>query len=65
LLGEPLPTSLGEALDALEADTVLTEALGARLCETYLRNKRYELDRWNAQLNRLTAWEMEEYADAL
>ena len=63
--GEPLPTSLGEALDALEADTVLTEALGARLCETFLRNKRYELDRWNAQLNRLTAWEMEEYAESL
>lgn len=65
LLGEPLPTSLGEALDALEADAVLTEALGARLVETYLRNKRYELDRWNAHLNRLTAWEMDEYADAL
>ena len=42
-----------------------TEALGERLCETYLRNKRYELDRWNAHLNRLTAWEMDEYADAL
>ncbi len=65
LIGEPLPTSLGEALDALEADEVLVDALGARLAETYLRNKRYELDRWTAHLNRLTAWEMDEYAEAL
>lgn len=65
LMGAPLPTEFGAALDALEADEVLVDLLGPRLVETFLRNKRYELDRWNAELLRLTDWEMEEYAEAL
>ena len=64
-MGVPLPTSLGEALDALEADTRLVKAIGPELIEVFLRNKRYELGRWEAQQNRLTAWEIEEYAEAL
>ena len=64
-MGAPLPSSLGEALDALEADTRLVKAVGSGLVETFVRNKRYELDRWNAQQLRLTAWEIEEYAEAL
>lgn len=64
-MGEQLPTDLGAALDALEADEVLVELLGPRLVETFLRNKRYELERWNAELLRLTDWEMDEYAEAL
>ena len=64
-MGAPLPSSLGEALDALEADTRLVKAVGPDLIATFTRNKRYELDRWNAQQLRLTAWEIEEYAEAL
>ena len=64
-MGLPLPTSLGEALDALEADTRLVKAIGPELIEVFLRNKRYELGRWEAHQNRLTAWEIEEYAEAL
>lgn len=64
-IGAPLPTSLGDALDALEADARLVELVGPELVETFLRNKRYELGRWEAQQNRLTAWEIEEYAEAL
>jgi glutamine synthetase len=38
-----LPTSLGEALDALEADRVLTEALGPLRTQAYLAVKRSEV----------------------
>lgn len=64
-MGAPLPTSLGDALDLLEADTTLVELVGPELIETFLRNKRHELARWEAHQNRLTAWEIEEYAEAL
>jgi glutamine synthetase len=37
-----LPTSLGQALDALEQDTVLTDALGPLLATAYLAVKRLE-----------------------
>ena len=39
--------------------------MGPALIETFLSIKRYELGRWEAQQNRLTAWELEEYAEAL
>jgi len=64
-MGAQLPTSLGAALDALEADTRLVKLVGPALIETFLSIKRYELGRWEAQQNRLTAWELEEYAEAL
>ncbi len=64
-MGQPLPASLGAALDALEADTRLVKLIGPELIEVFLRNKRYELARWEAHQNRLTAWEIEEYAEAL
>jgi glutamine synthetase len=43
--GERLPTSLGEALAALEADAALREAFGAPLTKLYARIKRSELER--------------------
>ena len=46
-------------------DTRLVDLVGPELVETFLRNKRYELGRWEAHQNRLTAWEIEEYAEAL
>ncbi|HCI82695.1 MAG TPA: glutamine synthetase [Ktedonobacter sp.] len=39
-----LPTSLSEALDALERDEVLTEALGSLLATSYVAVKRSEVD---------------------
>ena len=39
-----LPTSLGEALDELERDEVLTEALGPLLATSYIAVKRSEVD---------------------
>ncbi len=55
---EMLPTSLGEALDALEQDDVITSALGPYVTDRYLAAKRQELDEYNRQVTR---WELERY----
>jgi glutamine synthetase len=54
-----LPRSLGEALDALERDEVLVEALGPRLTTVLVALKRRECDRFAATV---TDWEWREYA---
>jgi glutamine synthetase len=64
-LGEQLPSSLGDALDALAADEYLTGKMGTRLTEIFQEIKRYELDRWNAHLAKVTDWERAEYAHHL
>ena len=46
--GERLPTSLGEALDALEADTDLVDAMGRAFVEVFMRAKRQEQARFEA-----------------
>lgn len=53
-----LPATLGEALDALAADTVFVEAFGAKFVESYLGIKRHELARFHAAV---TDWEQQEY----
>ena len=42
------PESLGEALDALEADPELAEAMGADLVRCFLAIRRDEVARWEA-----------------
>jgi len=64
-LGPPLPSSLGEALDALAADDYLSGQMGDRLIEIYQEIKRYELGRWEQELARVTDWERAEYAHHL
>jgi glutamine synthetase len=61
-LGTPLPATLDDALAALEADSVLAEAMGEQLTATFLENKRFELERARKAV---TDWEFEEYAQAL
>jgi glutamine synthetase len=56
--GEPLAMSLGEALDALEADDVLTEAVGPEVIETFLTMKRFELERYRQHVS---DWDLDEY----
>ncbi|WP_135852260.1 gamma-glutamylputrescine synthetase [Halorussus salinus] len=51
---ERLPRTLGQALDALEADSVLGAALGADLLETYLEVKR---SHWEAFTDSAVSWE--------
>ncbi len=57
---EPLPRSLPEALDALRADTVLTEQLGQGFVDYYCHIKEAELARFNLEV---TEWEQREYFD--
>ncbi|SEA20155.1 glutamine synthetase [Haloplanus vescus] len=55
-----LPRTLWAALDELEADEVLTEALGEPLVEEFLKLKRDEFDRY---MDSVTEWERAEYSD--
>jgi len=56
--GEPLPGSLGEALEALQADAVLCDALGKDTVETFATVKGYEIERHAAHVS---DWELDEY----
>ncbi|MFI0543246.1 glutamine synthetase family protein [Streptomyces sp. WSLK1-3] len=54
-----LPLDLTAALDALEADTALTELLGKDFTTSYLTYKRNEVERFQRHV---TDWEFTEYA---
>jgi glutamine synthetase len=54
-----LPLRLGDALDALEADRELTEALGEYFVTSFLAYKRNEIERFERFV---TDWEFREYA---
>jgi glutamine synthetase len=56
--GARLPGTLEEALDALEADTVLRDALGPEIVDTFLAVKRFEIERHRAWVS---DWEIDEY----
>jgi glutamine synthetase len=60
--GTPLPDSFGAALEALEADTVISDAMGDELVETFKVIKGAELDRYRAWV---TDWEFAEYSPRL
>jgi glutamine synthetase len=53
-----LPTSLSEALDALEQDKEICEVLGDRFVAAFLAYKRDEISRFNSWI---TDWEFQEY----
>jgi glutamine synthetase len=55
---EVLPTSLGEALDALNEDEVILSALGPYISDRYIAAKRQEFDEYSRQV---TVWERERY----
>jgi glutamine synthetase len=56
--GARLPGALEEALDALEADDVLRDALGPEIVDTFLAVKRFEVERHRAWVS---DWEVDEY----
>lgn len=58
---EPLPTSLPEALDALENDPVSREFFGDEFVTAFSTLKRYELSRFE---DFVTDWERNEYIEA-
>jgi glutamine synthetase len=56
--GEPLPVSLDAALDALEADAFLRDAMGAEIVDTFVALKRSETERHRTWVS---DWEITEY----
>jgi glutamine synthetase len=57
-----MPLSLGEALDALEADPFFIESLGPQFVQAFLAMKRSEVARFASAV---TDWELNEYAAVL
>jgi len=55
---EFLPSSLAEALDALEKDSVIRGALGEEYAAYYIATKR---DEWNTHQRMVSDWEREQY----
>ncbi len=55
---ELLPATLSEALDALEKDSVISDALGSPYAEYYLRCKRQE---WGDYHDSVSQWELDRY----
>lgn len=58
--GQRLPTTLGEAAEALASDSFYREALGDVLVDYLVQMKRAE---WNRFLGTVTDWEMREYLE--
>lgn len=57
-----LPSSLSEALDELEADTVIRSALGPHVYENFMTAKRIEWDEYRTQVHR---WEIDRYLSVI
>ncbi|MBI4552310.1 MAG: type III glutamate--ammonia ligase [Candidatus Latescibacteria bacterium] len=55
---ELLPSTLDEALDELEQDEVILDAMGRDYAQAYIRVKR---DEWKRYHNSVSAWEVENY----
>jgi glutamine synthetase len=53
-----LPGSLDEAIEELEKDAVIREALGAHICERFISAKRLEWDDYRLEV---TPWELKKY----
>ncbi|HEY8425234.1 MAG TPA: type I glutamate--ammonia ligase [Limnochordales bacterium] len=53
-----LPGSLAEAIEALEQDPVILEALGPHVASRYLEAKKIE---WDVYRTQITPWELQEY----
>jgi glutamine synthetase len=60
--GSPLPMSLSEAIDALEADEAIRDAIGAEIVDTFVGMKRFELERYRQHVS---DWDLSEYLQQL
>lgn len=58
LIGDELPKTLEDALDALEADAVIRQGLGEEVVDTFLAVKRFEIERHRSWVS---DWEIAEY----
>lgn len=57
-----IPKSLGEALEAFEADKVVQQALPGEMYKVFMHYKR---DEWERFLATVTEWDVDEYLDIL
>ncbi|MDO6750129.1 hypothetical protein Q4563_23020, partial [Gilvimarinus sp. 1_MG-2023] len=57
---EILPQTLGEAIDELEKDTVLTDAIGKEVMAEFVRLKREE---WIDYCRHVSDWEVQRYGE--
>ena len=55
-----LPDNLEDAIDALESDSVVIDALGEHLAERFIEAKRME---WREYRGQVTAWELSQYLE--
>ena len=55
---DELPGNLSDALDALEKDEVIQDALGRHIYEHFIEAKRNE---WLEYIQQVSAWEIERY----
>ncbi|WP_136589776.1 type I glutamate--ammonia ligase [Salinigranum halophilum] len=55
-----LPSNLGEALDALEADEAVQEALGTHVYEKFVEAKTHEYDEFRIDVSQ---WELDQYLE--
>jgi len=55
-----LPSNLGEAIDALEADDVIEEALGEHVYENFIEAKTQEYDEFRVDVSQ---WELDQYLE--
>ena len=55
-----LPGTLGEAIDELEADPVICDALGDHVLNHFVEAKRAEWDEYRGQV---TSWELDRYLE--
>lgn len=53
-----LPDNLGQAIEALKADSFIIEALGKEISENFINRKTNE---WRTYLKQVTSWEIDEY----
>jgi glutamine synthetase len=58
----PLPTSLNQAITAMENSELVAETLGEHVFDFFLRNKREE---WRDYRRQVTEWERERYLPVL
>ena len=56
--GEPLPVLLDAALDALDADDLLRDAMGPEIVDTFMAMKRFEIERHRTWVS---DWDLAEY----
>jgi glutamine synthetase len=59
---EPLPLSLGRALEVMERSELVAETLGEHVFDFFLRNKRAE---WEDYRSQVTQFELDRYLPRL